>query len=833
MAHVSARQNLRILYAVSEELTELKDVLVNGTSIAGQAIAFAYTKGGVDQPRISGFDSIISDISADFDLTTSSVVTYTISATNYGAASLESAAEVEVTITYPFGLYYSTKNGIKLDTLMALTIDVYEVGDPTPRQSFNYTKYATHVGEYKSSFIVWRPPSIAHTSDWTIKITRASPQGSELVAPDPPFTHNKTKVSFTSWVNASQTNYAGTALLAIWVEDINVINKTYPQTTFVGKGMKFYVPESEHYDPITKVYSGVWSGEFTLNPVYTTNPAWIIYNLLGSRLSKSIPINPQRTSHFPYMYSFGVEEDDLGVWSFYNFGKYCDQTLHGKPRYEINNQYLEKMSRKDFIDSMLSVANAKLVRKQGLICIAWDRKLTTPELNAIPLIAAEGTKNGFEYKDTHLSERYTNVVVVFKDVDNNNTPITAIADSGELVVYLQSIGYLSGLVPRTYFVDLYGYKSVTIELPGSSNRTTAYLKARSLLWDTLVGNTFVNFSGGFELASFYEGQVIGILDNSLSFTKKTGRLEIDTSWNAGTSVATIVFSDDITLTPDSTVYFYIEDPDTIDAEVLSSAITHLTAFPKAFSPQAGNFGVGETSKTSNTFTFSLTGKPVDGSAFFVVDADPAYYTITSIDFSEDEYTVVGKNYNINKFDFVEQAIPSFRPYRLPSYTLAQPTNIDPVIFVHEGTSTVYVFIELTFDHEITLSVAQRYAIQYHVEASVLDAAIQSQTFVRAAQNRDPGEVFTGSLEDLDSFTDTDLTDTLTVTYSLYCKFSFSFPNYAQYFEDEEPSAATIDAPLRIRIQPSTVLNNSGIKSPSPLLYEETITLAAPTLPTGE
>lgn len=833
MAHVSARQNLRLLYAVSEELTALKDVLVNGTSIAGQAIAFAYTKGGVNQPRISGFDSIISAISSDFDLTTSTPITYTVPTTDYGAEALESAAEVEVTITYPYGLYYSTKNGIKLDTLMALIVDVYEEGDPTPRQSFNYTKYATHVGEYKSSFVVWRPPSIAATSAWVVKVTRASPQGSELVAPDPPFTHNKTKVSFTTWINASQTNYAGTALLAIWVEDIGVINKSYPQTTFVAQGMRFYVPEAAHYDPIAKTYTGAWSGEFTSSKVYTTNPSWIIYNLLGTRLTKNIPINPQRTAFFPYAYSFGVEEADLGLWSFYNFAKYCDETILGAPRYEVNNQYLEKMSRKDFLDSILSVANAKLVRKQGLLCVAWDRKLTTTELNSLPLVAAESTESGFEYKDTHLSERYTNVVVVFKDVKNNNTPITAIADSGELVVYLKSIGYLPSDTEKTYFVDLYGYKSITIELQGSSNRTTAYLKARSLLWDALVGNNFVNFSGGFELAAYHEGQVIGILDNTLAFTKKTGRLKIDTSWNAVSGIATIVFSDEVTLSPDSTVYFYLEDPDTISEEILNDSFSHLTAFPKAFSPQAGNFAVGETSKTSTTFTFALSGKPVDGSAFFIVDATPAYYTITSIDFSDDKYTLVGKSYNINKFDFVEQTIPSFRPYKLPSYTLPQPTNLNPEVFIHEGTSTVHVFVELTFDHTLTLSVAQRYAIQYQVEMSLLDAAVQSQTFIRTAQNRDPSEIFAGTLEELSSYSDTDITDALTTTYSLYCKFSFSFPNYAQYFEDEEPSVASIDAPLRIRIQPSTPLTSSGIKSPAPLLYEEVVTLTAPTAATGE
>ena len=165
---ISAKQNLRLLYAVSEEITELTDVLVNGLSIAGQDIAFAFTKGGINQPIIPGFDSVIGNVTSPFTLTVSDTVTYTVEATDYGLGVQQSAPLVEVSIIFPMGLYYATKNGDKIDNWMSIAFEIYAPGDPSPGQIYAFNKQFCHVGEYKTPVYLTRPESIPQTSDWII-----------------------------------------------------------------------------------------------------------------------------------------------------------------------------------------------------------------------------------------------------------------------------------------------------------------------------------------------------------------------------------------------------------------------------------------------------------------------------------------------------------------------------------------------------------------------------------------------------------------------------------------------------------------------------------------
>jgi len=84
-----------------------------------------------------------------------------------------------------------------------------------------------------------------------------------------------------------------------------------PKRTFDMKMKKVRVPEN--YDPENRIYTGNWTGRFSLNPRWTDNPAWAFYDMVSSRrygLAK---------------YGFG--EGIVDKWNLYSIAKYCDELV--------------------------------------------------------------------------------------------------------------------------------------------------------------------------------------------------------------------------------------------------------------------------------------------------------------------------------------------------------------------------------------------------------------------------------------------------------------------------------------------------------------------------
>lgn len=806
----ASRQNIKILYAISEEITSLSDIFVNGISIENQEIAFAYTKGGVDQKEISGFDYVIYDTTADATL---------LSGSGHALTSPElipKIKEVEIGFHLTNGLYHSFASGNTGGNVVEFKIEArpYLTGAWTTVKA-SLKIYAKSITAYKKAVLIRKPAFVVDGDSWEIKVTRLSGDSAE-VGSIGDFFMSKSSISFTTFANTANRTYAGTALLALWVEDISIINNRFPEVTCKPKGMKFFVPKIDHYDPDTKAYTGTWDGTLTTSTKYTTNLSWMLYSILSDKLTKTIPVNATGTKFYTYMYSFGVPEEDLGIYSFYNFARYCDETFLSLPRYEFNKQFVEKMPRRQFIESLLSVGNAKLVRKHGLLCIVYDKKLTEDELARVPLFTPEMTDEGFEYSDTHISERYTHLAAIYEDLRNNNVVASVQADSTELVSFLKDISWLPSETSDMYFVDKFGYQASSVELPGATNHTTAVIKARGLLWDTLIGNKFVNFSGGMELSSFYEGQVIGIIDSSLAFTKKTGRIK---SFTKVETVYTIVFDEEMSIADTDYIYFYLRDSSQLGEEVLTSTESFLNLFPTNVQPHTSNYAFGEHVKVSDTWDFSLIADPIENSIFAKVESNITYWTITKTDLSEDRFKIEAKVYQTEKFDFIDLSYTQ-APLQQIFKNLNKVTNVVPSFKVQEGLSSCQIFVEVVFSHTVPLTIAQRHAIVYEISVTMFDGSIQEQSIVKNLSQRDLSEIGLDRPETV--------TDALEVVQDHFVSFSFTYQNYGTYFIiDEETILDSFDAPFTLEIKARTFETLSGIKPSFPFRLEDSVTLNKP------
>ncbi|MEG7418119.1 phage tail protein, partial [Serratia marcescens] len=99
-------------------------------------------------------------------------------------------------------------------------------------------------------------------------------------------------------------------------------NGSVPKTTCKPKGKLIRVPDN--YNPVTRTYSGTWTGNFKL--AYSNNPAWIFYDLVLDEI-----------------YGMGgrVDASMIDKWQLYSIATYCDEMVSNgaggkEPRFTCN-----------------------------------------------------------------------------------------------------------------------------------------------------------------------------------------------------------------------------------------------------------------------------------------------------------------------------------------------------------------------------------------------------------------------------------------------------------------------------------------------------------------
>ena len=84
-----------------------------------------------------------------------------------------------------------------------------------------------------------------------------------------------------------------------------------PRRTFHLKMAKIAVPSN--YSPVSRSYTGNWDGEFAVDKQWTSNPAWIFYDLA---VNKRYGVG-----------KYGFRDSFVDKWNLYTIGKYCDELV--------------------------------------------------------------------------------------------------------------------------------------------------------------------------------------------------------------------------------------------------------------------------------------------------------------------------------------------------------------------------------------------------------------------------------------------------------------------------------------------------------------------------
>ena len=318
-------------------------------------------------------------------------------------------------------------------------------------------------------------------STWTIRLRKITTDANSAKIGDA-----MTIQSYTEVIDA-KLRYPNTALLYIEF-DSSQFNGSIPQISCEPQGRVIRVPDN--YDPITRTYSGTWTGSFKW--AWSDNPAWIFYDLvvtdrfgLGNRLTAA----------------------NIDKWELYQVSQYCDQLVSdGKggsgtePRY-ICNVYVQ--SRNDAYTVLRDFAAIF----RGMTFWGGNQIVSLADMPRdidYSYTRANVIDGQFSYASSTTKTRYTTALVSWSDPDN------AYADAMEPV-------FEQDLVTR------YGFNQLELTAIGCTRQSEANRKGR---WGILTNNKdrVITFSVGLDGMIPQPGYIIAVADEMLSGKVTGGRI---------------------------------------------------------------------------------------------------------------------------------------------------------------------------------------------------------------------------------------------------------------------------------------------------------------------
>lgn len=280
--------------------------------------------------------------------------------------------------------------------------------------------------------------------------------------------------------------YPNTALL--YVEFNAKQFQNIPKVTCRSKMTIVRVPDN--YDPVTRQYSGVWTGGFKW--AWTDNPAWVFYDILIS----------DRYGLGQRIDSTQVDESEL-----YRIAQYCDQLVPDgrggdgmEPRFKCD-VYIQ--SREDAWTVLTDFAAIF----RGMTCYGQNQIVTLADMPRdldYTYTRANVINGKFAYSASSERTRYTTAMVGWSDPTNHY------ADAVEAV-------FENALVRR------YGVNQTEITAIGCTRQSEANRRGRWALLSNSQDRT-VEFSVGLDGLIPFPGHIIGVADQMLSGRVMGGRI---------------------------------------------------------------------------------------------------------------------------------------------------------------------------------------------------------------------------------------------------------------------------------------------------------------------
>lgn len=429
-----------------------------------------------DQDFIPGFTQTENTTSVNTKVTvTGGPVTRTISDADVGVA--------RVTIRLPQLYAQDTENGDLKDSTVSVKISVQADGG-------GYTDVTTMVFEGKTNSGYQRSVDIRLPAGASrqIRVTRLTADSAVVSL------QNDTYFDLLTEIIEAKLSYPDTALVGLTV-DAKQFGASIPTRSYVIKGLIVEVPAN--YDPVTRVYTGIWDGTF--KRAWTDCPPWIFRDIIVNR-----------------RYGLGsrVPAGAANKWDLYAIAQYCDELVPDgfggtEPRYTLNCCINNPAAAYDVLASAASNFRGMVYWGSGSINLSQDR----PEDPSILLNRSNVVDGVIDYgRVTPLERRRSASVVYWNDPEDGYKLSPEIHEDPDLV---RRLGRKTG--------DLVTAFGVTRR--GQANRMCRWL----LEDEAQASNTTASYSVGDDHSFVAPGRIAILADPMYTADRRGGRVRSATA----------------------------------------------------------------------------------------------------------------------------------------------------------------------------------------------------------------------------------------------------------------------------------------------------------------
>lgn len=553
----------------------LKSVYLDSTPIQNadssynfSDVTIDYRYGTQNQTYINGFPSVESETNVSVEVKYATSVTRQITNQNIN--------RVRVTMSIP-GLYQQQTNGDITGATVNYAIDVQTNGGGFVEQ------IASTISD-KTSSTYQRSHEIALTgaAPWDVRVRRITADSTSAAL------QNKTYwESYTTIIDA-KLSYPNSAIVGIQIDASQFSH--IPTRAYDLKLLKIKIPSN--YNPLTRVYTGIWNGTFTV--AWSDNPAWCFYDLITNA-----------------RYGLGsyIDTSLVDVAQLYQIAQYCDESVPNgfggyEPRFTCNLYLQTREEAYKVIANIASIFRGMTYWSTGSIFAVQDGPADVYALfNNSDVIDGE-----FSYSGSAGNTRHSVALITWNDPSDS---------------YKQKVEY----VEDTTAISRFGIRETELTAIGCTSRGQAHRMGKWLLYSERYETEVISFKTGLKGSFMTPGRIIQAMDNNRAGVRFGGRV-ISSTANS------VTIDSSVTIESGKTYTLSVVLPDsTIVDRVLTNAVGSATvlSFTSALATQPQAYGI---------WVLKASDLSAEKWRIVSVSEDKHIYTINAVAHYDQKYALV-------------------------------------------------------------------------------------------------------------------------------------------------------------------------------------------------
>ena len=585
-----------------------------------QRITFEPRFGTTNQTHLKGIKDIETEESVGVAVTNAQSVTRTITQSDIDA--------IRISVRFDALVNINQKDGKNLGDSVGIFIVITDNNGVT--QTFNESTNASLRVRGKSR--------TAYTTDYRINLKpnlvfpiqvtvgRADPDDSTTTR-----TNTFSWSSFTKLIDQQKT-YPDIAHLFLRFDSQQF--PSIPPRMFKIRGVKIKIPHNATVDQTNGrlIYTGTFNGTLTTTTHWTSDPSWILFNLLTET-----------------RFGLGdhITEAQLDKYAFYSASVYCSELVDDgqggqEPRFSCNTVLQKREDAYQTIMALTSVMRGITFFSAGSLTLSQDRPTDASYLFNLSNVSSEG----FVYSGSSLKTRSTVVSVSYFDMEN------------------QELNFET--VEHTAAKNKYGILQKKVTGFGCTSRNQARRLGRFILFEEHNSTETITFNTGLaEGVIVRPGQVIEVSDPVKAGKRRGGRIKSATTTTVTVDNTTQTDLDK-TNSPTLSVVLpngTVETKNVVD--IVGSVISINPSTPFSAAPNANSVWILQNTTLKTT-----------------------QWRVVGVTENNDNYTITGTSYISGKYAFIEDGTPlPVRNITVLNELVDAPSN--PVVqeeFFTEGTA---------------------------------------------------------------------------------------------------------------------------------------------------